>query len=244
MRPLRSRDRRLIAAALPRPRCAACDQAVPATVAFCAVARDQAVPATVAFCTACASTARRIVAADIEGATTGDAFAAFVYGGSIAHAIARMKYERMPHVARALGDLLWAAIEPLCAALNDAVVVPVPLHPARLAERGFNQSALIAHRIARRLRAPLALALARTRDTPRQTTLDRRQRARNMAGAFVVRQVGQVARRTVVLVDDVRTTGATLEACTEALRCAGASRVQAVAVAQAELRLVESPASP
>jgi ComF family protein len=115
-------------------------------------------------------------------------------------------------------------------------VVPVPLHPARLAERGFNQSALIAQCIARRLRAPLAaLALARTRDTPRQTTLDRQGRVRNMAGAFVVQQVSRIAHQTVLLVDDVRTTGATLAACGEALRSAGASRIQAVAVAQAEL---------
>jgi ComF family protein len=220
MRLSRSRERELAASALPRPRCAACDEAVPATVAFCA---------------ACASTAQRIVATDGQGDASTDAFAAFVYGGSIAHAIVRMKYEPRPDLARPLGDLLWASIEPHCAALGDVVVVPVPLHPARLAERGFNQSALIAHCVARRLRAPLALALARTRDTPRQTTLDRQRRARNMAGAFVVRQVDTVANRTVVLVDDVRTTGATLSACAAALRCAGAARVRSVALAQAEL---------
>jgi ComF family protein len=220
MRLSRSRERDLAASALPRPRCAACDEAVPAMVAFCA---------------GCASTAQRVVAPDLPGEAGTDAFAAFVYGGSIAHAIVRMKYEPRPDLARPLGDLLWASIEPHCAALGNIIVVPVPLHPTRLAERGFNQSALIAQCIARRLRAPLALALARTRDTPRQTTLDRQGRVLNMAGAFVVRRVDPVANQTVLLVDDVRATGATLAACAEALRCAGAARVRAVAVAQAEL---------
>jgi ComF family protein len=220
MRPSRWRELELAAATLPRPCCAACDETVPATVVFCA---------------ACASTAQRFVPTDF-GSEAAGAFAAFVYGGSIAQAIVRMKYEPRPDLARPLGDLLWASIEPFCTALRDAVVVPVPLHPARLAERGFNQSALIAQCIARRLRAPIApLALARTRDTPRQTTLDRQERIRNMAGAFVVPQVNQVAHQTVVLVDDVRTTGATLAACGQALRWAGACRVHAVAVAQAEL---------
>lgn len=162
--------------------------------------------------------------------------AAFVYGGSIARVIVRMKYEGRPDLARPLGDLLWAAIEPQRAALADAVVVPVPLHPARLAERGFNQSALIACCIARRLRVSLVtMALVRVRSTLPQTTLDRQRRTENVAGAFVVRAPDRIANRPILLIDDVRTTGATLDACTRALRRSGASRVRAFAVAQADL---------
>jgi len=161
--------------------------------------------------------------------------AAFVYGGSIARAIVRMKYEGRPDLALPLGDLLWASIAAHRAALDDVVVVPVPLHPVRLAERGFNQSALIAACVARRLGAPFAaLALARTRDTPPQTALDRQRRVENVTGAFVVRQPDPIANRTVLLVDDVRTTGATLDGCAKALIRAGAAHVRTIAVAQAD----------
>jgi len=157
---------------------------------------------------------------------------AFVYGGALARAVTRLKYERRPDLARPLGDLLWRALEPDAAALSRVVVVPVPLHPTRLAERGFNQSALIASRLARRLGASFRpMALARLRDTPRQAALDRQSRLANLSGAFVARQPDKVRARDVLLVDDVRTTGATIEACTEALYVAGARSVSSAAVA-------------
>jgi ComF family protein len=145
-----------------------------------------------------------------------------------------MKYESRPDLARPLGDLLWRAVAPHAAPLRGAIVVPVPLHPLRLAERGFNQSALLGGRLARRLGAPFApRALRRTRETPRQATLDRSARASNVAGAFAVagRQSDRLRGRTVVLVDDVMTTGATLDACAHAILGAGADRVEHVVVA-------------
>ncbi|MGA3121613.1 MAG: ComF family protein [Polyangiaceae bacterium] len=181
----------------------------------------------VAFCRACASTVERFVPTD-ESVTT-----AFLYGGAIAWAISRLKYERRPEIARPLSDLLWGAIEPQRTFLSDVVIVPVPLHPFRLAERGFNQAALIACGIARRLGAPLcARALTRTRETAPQAMLDRRMRAANVSGAFVAQN--RFANRKVLLVDDVRTTGATLRACEHAIRSAGALHVESAVVAQAD----------
>ncbi len=203
----------LFASALAPPRCAACDAPVRMLAAFCA---------------ACASTRE---AAD----STPDLIAGCAYGGAVARAIGRCKYERRPDLARPLGDLLWRAVEPRAPELAGCLVVPVPLHPARLAERGFNQSALIARRIARRLGAPMApVALARIQDTPQQAKLDRAARLANMTGAFRVREAGRVAGRVVLLVDDVRTTGATLEACRAMLAGAGAGRVVGAVVAVAD----------
>ncbi len=161
--------------------------------------------------------------------------AAFVYGGAVARAIVRLKYERRPDLARPLGDLLWSAVIPCASELRTWVVVPVPLHPGRLAERGYNQAALLARRMAWRLGAPVrAMALARLLDTPRQATLERAVRITNVAGAFRVRQPGAIAGRSVLLVDDVRTTGSTLGACTAVLMAAGAARVRTAVLAQAE----------
>jgi ComF family protein len=171
----------------------------------------------------------------VEPARESDArsVAAFAYGGAIAQAIGRLKYEQRPDLARPLGDLLWRALAPHARAVRDAIVVPVPLHPVRLVERGFNQAALIARLIARRLDAPLhPLALARTRDTPRQTALDRAARRRNVEAAFRVRRPEAVRNRSIVLVDDVSTTGATLAACTQALMSAGAANVIPAVVAR------------
>ena len=145
--------------------------------------------------------------------------------------------------ASARGPALARAGAARAQGLHDAVVVPVPLHPSRLAERGFNQSALVARRVARRLGAPFVpLALARTRETLRQASLERDARAANVRGAFAVRDRGIVRGRAVLLVDDVQTTGATLEACARTLLDAGATSVARAVVAAAETR-TGSPAA-
>jgi ComF family protein len=153
----------------------------------------------------------------------------------MAQAIVRMKYESRPDLARPLGDLLWRALAPRTGTLRaGALVVPVPLHPLRLADRGYNQSALLAARVARYLGARFApLALARGRDTPRQANLDRASRLANVAGAFSVRHPDRVRDATVLLIDDVCTTGATLEACSSVLRAGGAREVVTAVLARA-----------
>ncbi len=116
-----------------------------------------------------------------------------------------------------------------------SLVVPVPLHPRRLRARGFNPAAVLARALARRTGAPCApAALRRVRDTPSQTGLDRRQRRRNVRGAFRTRPgVGRL--ETVWLVDDVVTTGSTLTEAARALRRAGATRIVAICVARTGL---------
>jgi ComF family protein len=205
------------------PRCAACDAPVSIFAVFCAPCATLVEPA--------------------DHSSAG-LIAAFLYGGAIARAIVRMKYSNRPDLARPLGHLLLRALEPHAAGLREranrcgrggTVVVPVPLHPTRLAERGYNQSALVARQVARGLGAAFCpRALGRSRETSQQTTLDRAERAVNVAGAFFVRAPEQARGRHFVLVDDVRTTGATLDACSGALRRAGAAGVVCAVVARAE----------
>jgi ComF family protein len=115
------------------------------------------------------------------------------------------------------------------------LLVPVPLHPDRQRERGYNQAELIARPLAKllelRFRPHL---LERTRPRPDRLRLSFRQRWSTVRGAFVARPGSKVDNLSVLLVDDVMTTGATLDACARALRKAGAARVDALTVARAQ----------
>lgn len=110
-------------------------------------------------------------------------------------------------------------------------LIPVPLHPSRLRKRRFNQSLLLAGAVSKAGGPPVdPHILARTRRTPSQGGRSAKARARNMAGAFQVRSEARerIAGRTLVLIDDVHTTGATLEACARTLKRAGAGQVHAL----------------
>ena len=153
------------------------------------------------------------------------------YGGALAQAIRRLKYENRPDLARPLGELLRGACR--AAKIHADLVVPVPLHPRRLVERGYNQCALLAARVAKEIDAPIVVsALARTIDTQPQAALSREVRRTNVASVFGVTAPSSVKGRTVGLVDDVSTTGSTLEACRRALLSAGARGVAKIALAR------------
>ena len=114
------------------------------------------------------------------------------------------------------------------------VVVPVPLHPIRRRERGYNQSELLAVAFARRIgRFCERRALRRIRETEHQTRLSGDERRVNLKGAFRVVEPARIRGRTIVLVDDVMTTGSTLDECTKALKAAGAFRVIPFVLAKA-----------
>ena len=152
--------------------------------------------------------------------------AAYDYGGPMAVAIRELKYQQRIDLAAPLAALLGEAAAIHLGRVD--VVVPIPLHPTRLAERGYNQSALLAEGVARRLAIPMsATRLVRVRPTPPQAGLDRRRRELSVHGAFEAKP----GPRRVLLVDDVRTTGATLRAGCAALYRRGATEVRALALA-------------
>lgn len=159
-------------------------------------------------------------------------FAGARYAEPLSSAIHRFKYGSAPELCGALCRHSARGIDLLGIEASD-VWVPVPLHPLRLAERGYNQAALLARELSRILRARVdARRLCRVRHTEQQAKRDRSQRAENVADAFRVRNIATQPQR-VVLVDDVVTTGATLLACIQALRAAGDEVVGCVAVAYA-----------
>ena len=152
--------------------------------------------------------------------------APYLHGGALAEAVHRLKYDRRDDLARPLGVLFEACLRP-----RADVVVAVPLHPARLRHRGFDQAQLLASAAGERFGIRVESLLVRVRETRQQVGLDRPGRERNVDGAFAAR--GRVTGRRICLIDDVLTTGATAGAATRALLRAGAARVEVRTLARA-----------
>ena len=151
---------------------------------------------------------------------------ALVYDERAALLVHALKYGGRPGLAHALAHRLARALP---AALAPDLVTAVPLHPARRRERGYNQAWRLATGLASRLGVPaIEDVLVRVRHTPAQARLDPERRRRNLAGAFRVREPRRYRERRVLIVDDVLTTGATLEVCLGVLAGAGARPVGAV----------------
>jgi ComF family protein len=150
---------------------------------------------------------------------------AFLYEGPARSLVVKFKYGGRPSLAEALGA--WMSAVPFPA--PDALA-PVPLHPKRLRERGYNQAERLAREVARRRGLPLLPALERVRASTPQAELGRDQRLVNLEGAY--RTSADVKGMTLLLIDDVGTTGATLEECAKALLAAGARSVEGLVFAR------------
>ena len=213
------------------PRCAACSGVL-----------DQ--PTRGPVCLACWSLIRPLppYLGDVSGTHLSGWRAAGEYEGSLREIIHAFKYDGRRSLARPLARLMREAAGTVLA--DASCVVPVPLHPWRHFRRGFNQAGLLASR----LELPVVNALWRIRWTRPQSALARDSRRANVRGAFRLSPLlpartrdRYIAGRAVVLVDDVRTTGATLDACAAVLVQAGAREVRAVSAAS---RLASSRSTP
>jgi ComF family protein len=153
------------------------------------------------------------------------------FEGPLREAIHQFKYRPCRSLGKPLG--FWMARHVRVNESFDSIM-PVPLHRTRLKHRGFNQSVLLAHACAERTGVPLALDnLVRVRETRPQVELKPDEREKNVADAFGVKRAEAVNGKSILLIDDVYTTGATLNACAAALKSAGASGVVALTLARA-----------
>lgn len=160
----------------------------------------------------------------------------FRYEDALVRAIVMLKFEEIDPLADWFANELCKLAAQTGLAEAD-IVVPVPLHKVRRKERGFNQAESLSKRVAKRLKLPhQGILLVRKRPRPAKHLLTERERWEAVRGAFATRPGSQVDSKRVLLVDDVMTTGATLDACARALREAGATGVSCLTVARAVVR--------
>jgi len=156
-----------------------------------------------------------------------------VFGPQIRSLVHAFKYADQSYLANFLATLMaryWAIYPELA---ESQILVPVPLHRKKLRKRGYNQAELLAVALAEKRNLPVnTQLLRRVRNTPSQTRFGREGRLKNMSGAFECVLPKEVKGKIILLIDDVATTGATLEGCAEALKKAGAKKVMAYTLAR------------
>jgi len=215
------------------PRCPGCGRV---GFTFCDACQGRIEPPTAPACIRCGHPAEAAGADDLcptcreTPSSLNRIASSAIFAHPLRDAILELKYNDGRSLARPLGARMAAAWRQ--GNFTADVIIPVPLHAARLAERGYNQSALLARIVSREAGVPIdETVLVRTKATQQQATLKALERRKNVEDSFACR--GDVAGKNVVLVDDVCTTGSTLEACAVALRAAGAASVWAFTLARA-----------
>ena len=204
-----------------QPLCAGCAAALPRITIACPRCAAPLAEASTAACGACQQHRLHFDAAQ----------ALFHYQPPVDRLIQNLKYHRQLSLARVLGNLLAKHLDANMTIRPD-ILVPVPLHPARLRERGYNQSLELARIVARRFDLPLTThAVRRIRATPPQTTLTSSERRRNVRNAF--HTASDFSGKRVAIIDDVMTSGHTANALAKCLRRAGAINVMVWVVARA-----------
>lgn len=225
------------------PACIVCARALPGRIGvyFCAPCLHELADDPHAACPRCAATIGPY--ALVEGGCSGcrkhslpfeRTFRLGSYGGLLREVVLRLKHQSGEGLAELLGELWAERCRAALTSLAPDLVVPVPLYWWRRWRRGYNQSAAVAHGIGQALKLPVFSAcLRRTRHTPQQSHLPFSARADNVRGAFQARGRPSLKGRTVLLVDDVMTSGATAAEAARELRRAGAGRVLVAILARA-----------
>jgi competence protein ComFC len=221
--------------------CVVCSENVEPPEYLCGVCRRRAPRITSPFCAKCSEPFSGAITQTFSCANCehrilhfDSAVAAYRSRGVVRKLVHDFKYGRQRHLRHPLAE--WLAETMRDPRLRDRrfdLIVPVPLHPARERERGFNQAALLAELLAGRVAVPLRPVLERIRYTKTQTAYDRAERMENLRDAFRLRKNMNVRQLHVLLIDDVLTTGSTLSECARVLKEAGAISVYAATAARA-----------
>lgn len=157
-----------------------------------------------------------------------------LYQGTLLKALILFKYSGRTGLGRPLGEMMADLADSLWGKGSFDLVVPVPLHVRKLRQRGFNQAVILGRSVARRLAVPLDFTvLKRDLETPPQVGLGKKERLRNIKGAFTVAEPHRVKAKRILLVDDVYTTGSTIGECAAVLAAGGAKEISVLTLARA-----------
>jgi len=232
--------KRLLDIIYPR-QCIGCGASSPETFRYiCWDCWSQATPVNAPFCEICGDPVSGAVEhgfvcffCTAEPPAFDRARSAMRYDGIISDALRCLKYKKALWLVRDLAEVLYSCVIAEYADRVFDLIVPVPLHPVRRRQRGYNQSEELALALARRMHcACVPGVLKRTRPTVSQTHLTAKARLSNVQGAFEYRRKKWLAGRHILLVDDVMTTGATVNECSRVLKKGGADSVHVVTVAR------------
>jgi ComF family protein len=207
--------------------CSGCNEKAPRIKPpFCATCSEP-FPGSITESFSCANCAHRVLHFTA-------AVAAYRSRGVVRKLIHDFKYNKQLHLRHVVASWLLETLDdPRLQGRRFDLVIPVPLHPARKRERGFNQAELLADALSARAKLPARNALERIRYTITQTAFDRSERMENLHNAFRLRKNADVRGSRVLLIDDVLTTGSTLSECARVLKAGGAISVHAATAARA-----------
>src|SRR5436853_3537577 len=230
-----------IASLLYPPACTICSAPVESGEYLCAECESKVTRIVPPFCAKCSEPFDGAITTEFACANCAHrnlyfeaAVSAYRARGIVRHVILNFKYGKQIHLRHLVARWLVAALddERIRERRFDAIV-PVPLHPAKQRERGFNQAALLAEWLSPHLALPLRPVLQRVRFTTTQTAFDRSDLMQNLRNAFRLRKNADVRKSRVLLIDDVLTTGSTLSECARVLKEAGAQSVYTATAARA-----------
>lgn len=223
------------------PLCANCDLPIGSSEYLCAVCHEKAPRIKPPFCSTCSEPFPGDITQVFSCANCAhrrlyfeSAVAVYRSRGVVRRILHEFKYGHQIHLRHPVADWLAETLhDPRLDGRRFDLVVPVPLHPARKRERGFNQAELLAQLLSTRARLRMREPLERIRYTTTQTAFDRTERMENLRNAFRLRKKADVRGLRVLLIDDVLTTGSTLSECARVLKAAGAISVHAATAARA-----------
>jgi competence protein ComFC len=223
------------------PSCEGCGASVGDNEYLCADCQARAPRIVPPFCEKCSEPFSGAITSSFECSNCADqtlhfeaAIAAYRARGIVRRLIHEFKYDQHQYLRHLIGHWLSDVLtDARVAEIRFDAIVPVPLHPAKQRERGFNQATLLARSLSARSGIPVSGTLQRIRYTKTQTAFDRAERMENLRGAFRLRPGRDVRGLRVLLVDDVLTTGSTLSECARVLKHGGARSVYAATAARA-----------
>ncbi|MFN2508616.1 MAG: double zinc ribbon domain-containing protein [Chthoniobacterales bacterium] len=221
--------------------CAVCSSPVDDSRYLCAACSERVSRIEPPFCATCSEPFRGAITEAFACANCAhrtlhfeSAVSAFRSRGVVRKIVHEFKYGKQAHLKYPVAEwLAEALVDPRLEGRRFDALVPVPLHPTRQRERGFNQAELLTEVLSRRSGIPMQTSLQRVRYTTTQTAFDRTERMENLHNAFRLRKNADVQGLRVLLIDDILTTGSTLSECARVLKAGGALSVHAATAARA-----------